>query len=38
MGYRLSAPNIGFIDFVEPVRYYEGWNADMLGDFDPSQE
>lgn len=39
LGYSLSSPNIGFVEFIPPVKYIEGGPVgDSLGDFDESQE
>ncbi|EXJ91452.1 hypothetical protein A1O1_04564 [Capronia coronata CBS 617.96] len=38
LGYTLSSPNIGFVEFKTPLQYLHGVPADALGDFDPSQE
>lgn len=39
MGYEISSPNLGFIDFVPPNRYLAGdYDPDQPGDLDPSQE
>ncbi|KAJ5558723.1 Phytanoyl-CoA dioxygenase [Penicillium sp. DV-2018c] len=38
MGYELSSPNIGFVNFLHPVQYLRGEEVDSFGDFDPSQE
>ncbi|KAL1311790.1 hypothetical protein AAFC00_001873 [Neodothiora populina] len=39
MGYTVSAPNIGFVDFIDPGKYLSGdYDPDNLHDFDPSQE
>lgn len=39
MGYELSSPNIGFVDFQSPLQYLRGEGVgDAFGDFDPSQE
>lgn len=39
MGYTLSSPNIGFVEFIPPVPFLAGAErGDALGDFDPSQE
>ncbi|KAK2804524.1 hypothetical protein FQN50_006599 [Emmonsiellopsis sp. PD_5] len=37
MGYQLSSPNIGFVDFKGPIQYLQGVELDEFGDFDPSQ-
>ncbi|KAJ5120420.1 Phytanoyl-CoA dioxygenase [Penicillium bovifimosum] len=38
MGYELSSPNIGFVNFKTPLQYMRGVEIDAFGDFDPSQE
>lgn len=39
LGYSLSSPNIGFVEFLHPIQYLQGVPVgDSLGDFDPSQE
>ena len=39
MGFTVSSPNIGFVDFVQPSRFIEGnYDEESLGDLDPSQE
>ncbi|KAK7430424.1 hypothetical protein QQZ08_002943 [Neonectria magnoliae] len=38
MGYTLSSPNIGFVEFVPPLQYLRGDRGETLGDFDASQE
>ncbi|RDW69789.1 phytanoyl-CoA dioxygenase family protein [Coleophoma cylindrospora] len=39
MGFTVSSPNIGFIDFVHPVRWYAGdYDPNQPGDLDESQE
>ncbi|KAK2781679.1 hypothetical protein FQN53_000470 [Emmonsiellopsis sp. PD_33] len=37
MGYQLSSPNIGFVDFKGPIQYLQGVELDEFGDFGPSQ-
>lgn len=39
MGYTVSSPNIGFVDFLQPSQYLSGdYDPDNLHDLDPSQE
>lgn len=38
MGYQLSSPNIGFVDFKTPLQYLRQEEVGVFGDFDPSQE
>jgi ectoine hydroxylase-related dioxygenase (phytanoyl-CoA dioxygenase family) len=38
MGYELSSPNIGFVNFKTPLQHLRGEQLDEYGDFDPSQE
>lgn len=39
MGYTVSSPNIGFVDFVNPSQFLSGsYDPDNLHDLDPSQE
>jgi hypothetical protein len=38
MGYELSSPNIGFINFKTPLQHLRGEQLDEYGDFDLSQE
>ncbi|KAJ5325958.1 Phytanoyl-CoA dioxygenase [Penicillium brevicompactum] len=39
MGYELSSPNIGFVEFKTPLQHLRGADiGDAFGDFDPSQE
>ncbi|KAK5446598.1 hypothetical protein LTS15_009530 [Exophiala xenobiotica] len=39
LGYDLSSPNIGFVEFIHPLQYLRGVRPeDGVGDFDPSQE
>ncbi|KAJ5602512.1 hypothetical protein N7537_005468 [Penicillium hordei] len=38
LGYELSSPNIGFVEFKTPIQYLRGAEVDAFGDFDPSQE
>ncbi|KAL2699238.1 hypothetical protein AAEP93_009213 [Penicillium crustosum] len=38
LGYELSSPNIGFVEFKTPMQYLRGADVDAFGDFDPSQE
>lgn len=39
MGYTVSSPNIGFVDFIHPINYISGnYDPDQPGDLDPSQE
>lgn len=38
MGFELSSPNIGFVNFQTPLQYLRGEEAAEFGDFDPSQE
>ncbi|KAL2801261.1 hypothetical protein BJX66DRAFT_331431 [Aspergillus keveii] len=38
MGYELSSPNIGFVNFKTPLQHLRGEQLDEIGDFDPSQE
>lgn len=39
MGYEISSPNLGFIDFIAPNKYLAGdYDPDQPGDLDPSQE
>lgn len=39
MGYTVSSPNIGFVDFVQPSQYlYGDYDRENLHDLDPSQE
>ncbi|KAJ5223758.1 hypothetical protein N7468_008300 [Penicillium chermesinum] len=38
MGFELSSPNIGFVEFQTPLQYLRGEEAHEFGDFDPSQE
>jgi len=36
MGYTISSPNLGFVDFIPPVTFLEGGNTDStIGDLDP---
>lgn len=37
LGYTLSSPNIGFVEFFSPVPYLKG-ERNTMGDFDASQE
>lgn len=38
MGYTLSSPNIGAVNFMPPLQYMRGEEVESYGDFDPSQE
>jgi hypothetical protein len=39
MGYTVSSPNIGFVDFVQPYKYLAGdFDPNQPGDLDASQE
>ncbi|KAL5343422.1 hypothetical protein BJX70DRAFT_385559 [Aspergillus crustosus] len=38
MGYELSSPNIGFVNFRTPLQHLRGEQLDEFGDFDASQE
>lgn len=38
LGYSLSSPNIGFVNFRMPLQYLQGDADGDFGDFDPSQE
>jgi hypothetical protein len=39
MGFALSSPNIGFVDFVSPSRFLAGdYDPNVPGDVDESQE
>lgn len=38
MGFELSSPNIGFVEFVSPLQYMRGIDVEEFGDFDASQE
>ena len=39
MGYTVSSPNIGFVDFIQPNKYLAGdYDPDQPGDLDASQE
>lgn len=39
MGYTVSSPNIGFVDFVQPYKYLAGdYDPNQPGDLDASQE
>ncbi|KAJ5979322.1 hypothetical protein N7501_002664 [Penicillium viridicatum] len=38
LGYELSSPNIGFVEFKTPIQYLRGADVDAFGNFDPSQE
>jgi len=37
MGYTVSSPNIGFVDFIQPYKYLAG-DYDAPEDVDESQE
>lgn len=39
MGYTVSSPNIGFVDFIGPYKYLAGdYDLNQPGDLDSSQE
>ena len=39
MGYTVSSPNIGFVNFVQPYKYLAGdYDPNQPGDLDASQE
>ena len=39
MGYTVSSPNIGFVDFVQPYKYLaRDYDPNQPGDLDASQE
>jgi hypothetical protein len=39
MGYTVSSPNLGFVDFIQPYKYLAGdYDPNQPGDLDASQE
>ena len=39
MGYTVSSPNLGFVDFIQPYKYLAGdFDPNQPGDLDSSQE
>jgi hypothetical protein len=38
MGFHMSSPNIGFVDFYSAVQYFAGVENAVLGDTDPDPQ
>lgn len=39
MGYTVSSPNLGFVDFIQPYKFLSGdYDPNQPGDLDASQE